>query len=100
MYFRKYGEEQFFTSSATMKKCLSKYLNVQPHLPDNKERVMNTFDLSNSQLEPFNDINMIQETLQVIVNNSQFSGVLDSQEYSGGVIENMHGGESYFQLPL
>ena len=56
---------QFSRSAELMRKCFEKYLKTACLLSADKDRVLNIFELNNSQFEPMKDINLIQQALQV-----------------------------------
>jgi len=63
--FRKYGEAQMTLASVTLEKGISEVLHLKPILPKTyNARVINTFELENSQFEPMGDVTQIQNALQ------------------------------------
>jgi len=61
----KYGEEQFFQSSALLRQGLSKHLGVEPLLDADRERVMHIVEFESTKfVSKFKDIDAIQNALQ------------------------------------
>eukprot|EP00111_Clytia_hemisphaerica_P016719 TCONS_00049577-protein len=92
--FSKYGEEQFFQSSALLRRGLSKHLGVREMLPSGKERVMSIFELESSNLSQMKDINAIQNALQdygVLISVKRIGQDCSGITIDGHKIINAHG---------
>jgi len=81
--FSKYGEAQMMLASATLEKGFADVLHLKPILPKTyNARVINIFELENSQFEPMKDVTQIQNALQ------DYGIYVSVKKYGQGCVDN------------